>query len=449
MDSLTSMWENLSLSELEGKKFNLEPDTTSKQESILVARFLTCQPINLEAVARTFRPLWRTNKGFRLKDMDDNVVTIYFQDEADLERVIANGPWSYDKYFIIFQRTKEETQISALTFDTIDLWVQIHGLLPRHLNAGTSKQIGTTLSKVIPTVDSEDEASWGDFVRVHVSVNNSRPLCRGRKVGLGSGKEVLISFQYEKLANFCYRCGLVTHSDKDCSIWLRSKGSLNSDQQQFRAWMRAQVRAPHRRKTVSVEGALFCSRHSDTTPSDQPIPPPRGDKGRKAANGKDLSTVQHMESLSIDPRIPPIILIEERNQSNGERIFENHTNPGQHEVRKENIDYENFLKQNSTQGNVYVPTTPTSLPREVLSDVTNQENGPVPNGPTQKSWKRKPNNSSKTPLGPTKSLPQKRNGDEENWASGADIRNKKQAVNVEHESQDFLAVPGFQHHQFQ
>ncbi len=115
------MWENLSLSELEGEKFNLEPDSTSTQESILAARFLTRRPINLEAVARTFRPLWRTDKGFRRKDMGDNVITIYFLDEADLERVLANGPWSYDKYFIIFQRTEEEITISALTFDTLDL----------------------------------------------------------------------------------------------------------------------------------------------------------------------------------------------------------------------------------------------------------------------------------------------------------------------------------------
>ncbi len=145
-------------------------------------------------------------------------------------------------------------------------------------------------------MDSEDEASWGDFVRVHVSVNISRPFCRGRKVGLGGEKEVLISFRYEKLANFCYWCGLVTHSDKDCPVWLRSKGSLHTDQQQFGAWMRAQIRAPHRRKTVSVEGALFRSWNLDSTSADQPIPPPRGDQGRSPATGEDLCAVQQMES---------------------------------------------------------------------------------------------------------------------------------------------------------
>jgi hypothetical protein len=389
-------------------------------------------------VARTFRPLWRTEKGFRLKDMGDNVVTIYFADEADLERVIANGPWSYDKYFIIFQRTEEEIPITALTFDTIDLWVQIHGLPPRHLNAGIGRQIGSTLGKIIPTVDSEDEASWGDFVRVHVSVNISRPLCRGRKVGLGGGKEVLVSFQYEKLANFCYWCGFITHSDKDCSVWLRSKGSLTSEKQQFGAWMRAQPRASHRRKTVSVEGALFRSQHATSTPPEQ---------GRKTETGEDLRAVHQMESLSIDPDIPPIIPVEERNYSNGDCIFMNPMNSAQNESRKENTNTENFPHTDSQRDFVTIPTSPTSPPREALGDVTNMERGPVTKGPHQKSWKRKPSSSIKAPFEHTVSLPLKRNGAEENWPSGDDICIKKQAVNAERDFVDFLAVPGFQHRQ--
>jgi hypothetical protein len=95
----------------------------------------------------------------------------------------------------------------------------------------TGKQIGQALGRLIPVVDSEDEVSWGDFVRIRVALNISKPLCRGKKIDLEGGKEVLVSFKYERLANFCYWCGLVTHSDKDCSIWLRSKETLNPDNQ--------------------------------------------------------------------------------------------------------------------------------------------------------------------------------------------------------------------------
>ena len=47
-----------------------------------------------------------------------------------------------------------------------------------------------------------------------------------------------ISFKYERLPNICYWCGRVTHDDKDCPLWLRSKCSLKLEDQQFGPWIR-------------------------------------------------------------------------------------------------------------------------------------------------------------------------------------------------------------------
>jgi hypothetical protein len=114
-----------------------------------------------------------------------------------------------------------------------------------------------------------------------------------------------------------------------------------------------------------------------------------------------------MESLSIDPGIPPNFPMEERNLSDGGRISVNHKNPAQHEPRKEDIEKENFPPQDSQQGEINVPASSMSLPREALRDVINLDSGPASNGPIQKSWKRIINNSVKTSFGPTKNLPQK------------------------------------------
>ena len=42
----------------------------------------------------------------------------------------------------------------------------------------------------------------------------SKPLCRGYGVILEKNKEIWVSFKYEKLPNFCYWCGLVSHAGK-------------------------------------------------------------------------------------------------------------------------------------------------------------------------------------------------------------------------------------------
>ena len=41
---------------------------------------------------------------------------------------------------------------------------------------------------------------------------------------LDRSTEGWVSFKYERLPNFFYRCGLLTHSDTDCEDWLRRKG---------------------------------------------------------------------------------------------------------------------------------------------------------------------------------------------------------------------------------
>ena len=67
-------------------------------EYILATHFCTRNVVNSEVVARTFRPLWRATKGFMAKDKGDNRMLFYFRDLTDLERVLANEPWSYDKH---------------------------------------------------------------------------------------------------------------------------------------------------------------------------------------------------------------------------------------------------------------------------------------------------------------------------------------------------------------
>lgn len=57
----------------------------------------------------------------------------------------------------------------------------------------------------------------GTFMRVRVSVDVSRPLCRGKKVSFYEN-EGWVSFQYERLPNLCFWCGLLSHDDKDCKL---------------------------------------------------------------------------------------------------------------------------------------------------------------------------------------------------------------------------------------
>jgi hypothetical protein len=70
-----------------------------------------------------------------------------------------------------------------------------------------------------------------------------QPLCRGRKIWLGGDQDHWVSFKFERLPIFCYWCGHISHDDRDCSIWLTSRGSLSQEKQEYGPWLRGEL--PH------------------------------------------------------------------------------------------------------------------------------------------------------------------------------------------------------------
>ncbi len=101
MESLEGLWERFSISENEGNLVDLI-STADQPKSYLAAKFLTRRALNAESVVRTFKPLWRTDHDFTVRDMNDNILVFVFEDEADRERVMQGEPWAYDKHLVVF-----------------------------------------------------------------------------------------------------------------------------------------------------------------------------------------------------------------------------------------------------------------------------------------------------------------------------------------------------------
>lgn len=53
---------------------------------------------------------------------------------------------------------------------------------------------------------------------------------------------------------FCYWCGCFDHGDKDCDLWIQSKGTLQLSSQQYGSWLRASPNMSTRNKVIQVSG---------------------------------------------------------------------------------------------------------------------------------------------------------------------------------------------------
>ena len=135
-------------------------------EHILVAKFLTTRVLNIDSVARTFKPLWKTRQSFSVQDLGRNRVAFVFEDDMDLERVLVNEPWSYDKYLVVFQRLQEDESISDSKFSHVSFWVQLHNLPLRRMTEEAVEAIGRSIGEVEKVANSDDERGGENCMRV-------------------------------------------------------------------------------------------------------------------------------------------------------------------------------------------------------------------------------------------------------------------------------------------
>ena len=66
MEELTKSWSCLTLLECEGSNFCIKEEQVAT-EFILATKFLTKRALNIDAIAKTFTPLWRLTNGFKIK----------------------------------------------------------------------------------------------------------------------------------------------------------------------------------------------------------------------------------------------------------------------------------------------------------------------------------------------------------------------------------------------
>lgn len=104
MEDIVNRWKKLSLSNTKGMNVDLSKER-KPIESVLEAKFLTRRSVNIEVVARIFRPIWCTRRNFEVTSVGDNLVLIAFELEVDVEKVLHWEPWMFDRIWWCYKDT--------------------------------------------------------------------------------------------------------------------------------------------------------------------------------------------------------------------------------------------------------------------------------------------------------------------------------------------------------
>ncbi|KAK7855779.1 hypothetical protein CFP56_026449 [Quercus suber] len=122
MDDITGRWAYLSVNSTEQKLVNLTLEIENNGRT-LVAKLFTKRRVNIEALSRTLRGMWHSAQNFEVRDLGANTMLILFGSEVDPPKILAQGPWSFDKYLIRLYKPKEEKSVDDATFTIAPFWI--------------------------------------------------------------------------------------------------------------------------------------------------------------------------------------------------------------------------------------------------------------------------------------------------------------------------------------
>ena len=200
-DELEILWRKLSFTKEEGESISLGSSTTEAAKLVgkncIVMRVLSHKCMDIEALRKNLRMLWKPNKGMQINEIGDNLFLVEFGEGWDKKRVMDMSPWTYEKQLILMKEFVGEQVPKEISLWQSPFWVQIHNL---PLNSRTREigwAIGSKLGEVMEVDVVESGVQWEKYLRVRVKMDVMKKLVRGKKIAIEGGEQRWIAFKYE------------------------------------------------------------------------------------------------------------------------------------------------------------------------------------------------------------------------------------------------------------
>ena len=88
MDNHTGKCARLSPNTKESQMVTLAFDVKNNSK-VLVAELFTKRRVNVEALSRTLKSMWRLVQDFKIRDLDSDTILIIFSEKVDTHKILS------------------------------------------------------------------------------------------------------------------------------------------------------------------------------------------------------------------------------------------------------------------------------------------------------------------------------------------------------------------------
>ncbi|XP_074360805.1 uncharacterized protein LOC141701064 [Apium graveolens] len=162
--------------------------------------------------------LWRPKEGMEVHDMEDSRYSFVLYHKMDVQKIVDGGPWSFEQAMLVLHELAPTEDPSKVKLQYADIWVQIYDIPRGFLSENILRSVGDSMGKYIRAESKTFEGAWKPFVRIRVSMNIEKPLKRRLRIKREGDSWSWLNFKYERLGTFCFVCGILGHSERECSV---------------------------------------------------------------------------------------------------------------------------------------------------------------------------------------------------------------------------------------
>ncbi|CAL1353834.1 unnamed protein product [Linum trigynum] len=162
-------------------------------------------------LSRRLNYLWARHGELQISDLKNAWFLVRFRRREDYEIAINGGPWLLgETYLTVMRWYKGFNPWKSMVRSTL-VWVQLPDLPIGFIHKEAAMRIGGLIGTPVKVDRATELGARGNFARVCVEVDLTRPLLARYKV---EGTEYLI--QYEGLDHICTECGQYGKSTANC-----------------------------------------------------------------------------------------------------------------------------------------------------------------------------------------------------------------------------------------
>uniref|UniRef100_A0A803L2P2 CCHC-type domain-containing protein n=1 Tax=Chenopodium quinoa TaxID=63459 RepID=A0A803L2P2_CHEQI len=217
-DDIADRWAQMSINEEESNIVDISEVSSTEQEArvslLLIGKLLTDRGVNFEAFKRTMIQSWMMKGKVVIRSLGINLYAFQFFHWRDKERVMTGRPWCFEQNLLLLNSISGDEQPTEVSLTHSPFWIRIENLPFNCRSDAQVRAIAANLGEVLEV--EEEMLMMGKSRRVKVNLDVRKPLRRFQNIRNKEGNVVRTTLKYERLPFFCFLCGIMGHSERDC-----------------------------------------------------------------------------------------------------------------------------------------------------------------------------------------------------------------------------------------